>query len=252
MTLRPAIAHQGGREAPGSLHQNTPLLLVSGATATMQRLVDNDMATLLVSGIAATVRRHSITEGLGHLLNPRSGNTMESLLSTGLPIAADNDCFQGLNRAQYLAMLRKLKPHRDRVLWVTAPDLVGNAARTFARWQLWYPSLRYLGLRTAYVAQDGSEDLPPPWDELDCLFIGGSTIWKEGPHAARLICEAKDREKWVHVGRVNTLRRWRLFSALDIDSFDGTSFSRFSNKYIPPMLEHIKYKQHGMLDMLLA
>ncbi len=129
-------------------------------------------------------------------------------------------------------MLRKLKPHADRVLWVTAPDVVGQAAVTRAHWALWYPALRYLGLRTAYVAQDGSEDLSPPWDELDCLFIGGSTRWKEGPHAVRLILEAKDREKWVHVGRVNTLRRWRLFSALDIDSFDGTSFSRFSNKYI--------------------
>lgn len=52
---------------------------------------------------------------------------MDYLFTTGLPVAADNDCFQGLNRAQYLAMLRKLKG--TRVLWVTGPDVVGDAER---------------------------------------------------------------------------------------------------------------------------
>lgn len=211
-------------------------LLISGATATIRRC-------------AADEQRKHLLPYLGHLLNPRSYNSMDYLFATGLPVAADNDCFQGLHRAQFIAMLRKLSGRN--VLWVAVPDIVADAAATLLRWQLWRPALRYFSLPAAYVAQDGSETLPPPWHELDCLFIGGSTAWKEGAHAARLIREAKDRGKWVHVGRVNTLRRARLFSALDVDSIDGTCFSRFPDKYIPWMARTLAYKQHGMMEVFL-
>src|SRR5262245_48738651 len=193
---------------------------------------------LLISGATATIRRCATSKPdllpyLGHLLNPRSYNSMAYLFSTGLPVAADNDCFQGLNRAAYVAMLARLKGRN--VLWVTAPDIVGNAARTLARWHIWRPALRYLGLPAAYVAQDGSEALAPPWGELDCLFVGGSDTWKEGPHALSLMLDAKDRGKWVHVGRVNTLRRRWLMGVGDFDSIDGTCFSKWPDKYIPWM-----------------
>lgn len=210
---------------------------------------------LLISGATAYCRRCAthkpeLLPYLGHLLNPRSYNSMDYLFSTGLPVAADNDCFGGLIRAQYLAMLRKLKGKP--VLWVTCPDVVANAAATLARWRIWRPALRYLGLPAAYVAQDGSEALAPPWDELACLFIGGSDTWKEGPHALRLMLEAKDRGKWVHVGRVNTLRRRWLMGVGNFDSIDGTAFSRFPDKYIPWMARTLAYKQHGMEDILCA
>jgi hypothetical protein len=47
----------------------------------------------------------------------------------------------------------------------------------------------------ALVAQDGLEPLPVPWEQLEALFIGGSSRWKLGPHAARLVREAKERGK---------------------------------------------------------
>lgn len=208
---------------------------------------------LLVSGATAYCRRCTNPEQLahiGHLLNPRSRNSIEYLFSTGRPVAADNDCFQGLNRKKYIAMLRKLKGKQ--VLWVTAPDVVANATATLLRWRMWRPVLYYYGLPAAFVAQDGQEDLPVPWNDLSCLFIGGSTKWKEGPYAAKLILEAKHRDKWVHIGRVNTLRRMWLMSALDADSIDGTCFSRFPDKYIPWMVNKLPYKQHGMEDLLCA
>lgn len=210
-------------------------LFISGATATIRRCAaDTDKQHLLLY--------------LGHLLNPRSYNSMEYLFATGLPVAADNDCFQGLNRAQYVRMLRRLKGKS--VLWVTAPDVVADAAQTLTRWRIWYPVLRYYGLPTAYVAQDGSEVLAPPWDELDCLFIGGSTEWKLGPYAADLIREAHKCGKWVHVGRVNTLKRMWLLSSLPVDSIDGTCFSRFPDKYIPWMARRLTSIQHRMEDIL--
>jgi hypothetical protein len=175
---------------------------------------------------------------------------MEYLFSTGLPVAADNDCFQGLDRAAYVAMLRKLRG--TRVRWVTVPDIVADAESTLARWRIWRPVLRYLGLPAAYVAQDGSETLAPPWAELDALFIGGSDKWKEGPHALRLMLDAKDRGKWVHVGRVNTMRRRWLMGVGDFDSIDGSCFSKWPDKYIPWMARTLAYKQHGMEDLLCA
>lgn len=208
---------------------------------------------ILVSGATATLSRRATHEvrRLGHLLNPRSGNSIRYLLASGMPIAADNDCFQGLDRMAYLAMLRKLNAvPRDRLLWVTAPDVVADADATIARFALWRPALDYLKLPIAFVAQDGQQDRPVPWDAIRCLFIGGSTGWKEGAHAARLIREAQRRGKWVHMGRVNTLRRARLASALDVDSIDGSSLSRFPDKYIPWMLRNSELKQHGMEDLL--
>lgn len=131
------------------------------------------------------------------------------------------------------------------MLWVAAPDIVADARATLHRWRRWRPFLRRLGLRAAYVAQDGSETYPPPWGELDALFIGGSTAWKEGPHAARLMAEARRRGAWVHVGRVNTVRRLRLIDPL-ADSFDGTQFSRFSRTYLPRWLEILQYRQEHL------
>jgi hypothetical protein len=125
-------------------------------------------------------------------------------------------------------------------MWVSVPDVVGNHRATRRRWHHWLPVLRRHGLRVAYVAQDG--ETTPPWDDLDCLFIGGSTQWKEGAHAIKLCHEARARGKWVHIGRVNTVRRLRMFDNV-ADSFDGTQFSRFSAAYIPRWMQIIAYRQ---------
>jgi len=85
----------------------------------------------------------------------------------------------------------------------------------------------------AFVAQDGQERLPVPWEHFEALFVGGSTQWKLGPHAAALIREAKRHDKWVHVGRVNTLRRIEWFKALEVDSIDGSGFARFTRVRLP-------------------
>lgn len=202
---------------------------------------------LLVSSATATIRAHADDPNIGHLLTPGNGNT-ESVWSTGLPVACDNECFNKLNKPAYIAMLRTVQ--RRGVLWVAAPDVVGDACATLLRFSKWANVLDYYGLPIALVAQDGQEALPVPWDRIRCLFIGGSTEWKLGYHAARLIAEAKDRGKWVHVGRVNTQGRERLFDAIGADSTDGSSYSRFSRTYIPGALARRELRQTGMEDML--
>jgi hypothetical protein len=66
-----------------------------------------------------------------------------------------------------------------------------------------------------------------PWDLLDCIFIGGSTAFKLGAEAARIVVEAHLLRKWVHMGRVNTQRRLQYAAAIGVDSVDGSGWSRF-------------------------
>jgi hypothetical protein len=142
----------------------------------------------------------------------------------GVPWGADNGCFgKGYpGSAGWLAWLRRLAEHTNRCLWASAPDVVGDAAATLARSRLHLPAIRGLGYPAALVAQDGLEHLPVPWDEFDVLFVGGSTGWKLGPAAARLVADALDRGKRVHMGRVNSRRRWSYAEHLGCHTVDGT------------------------------
>jgi hypothetical protein len=182
---------------------------------------------------------------MGWLLNPRAGASVQTIVQSGMPWACDNDCFKQLHRRAYLRMLRRVSG-QPCLQWVAAPDVVADARATIARFRLWAPVLRYYDVPIAFVAQDGQEALPVPWDAIRCLFIGGSTAWKLSPHAARLIEEAAARNKWVHVGRVSTLNRIRHFDMLPVTSIDTTAVSR-APKHLRWMLDRLNYQQRGFL-----
>lgn len=162
------------------------------------------------------------------MLQPGMGN----LPPVGQPWAADNGRFSKpttYSDERYLAWLAK-RPGQDRCLFATAPDVVGDAAATLALSAPMFGRIRGLGYRVALVAQDGLEELPVPWDEFDALFIGGTTAWKLSEAAAGLAREAKRRGKWVHMGRVNSLRRLRYADAIGCDSADGTVLKHDPNR----------------------
>jgi len=142
----------------------------------------------------------------------------------GASWAADNGCFgKGYpGDPAWLAWLDELSPHAARCLFATAPDVVGHAAATLARSLPHLPAIRALGYPAALVAQDGLEHLDVPWDAFDVLFIGGTTEWKLSKAATGLVAEAKRRGKWVHMGRVNSRRRWSYAEYIGCDSVDGT------------------------------
>lgn len=205
---------------------------------------------ILVSGATAVLRQHPDPQ-LGALITPRTWNSIAALSASGTRWAADNDCFQRLDPAAYLRMLRRIAASdRSRLIFVTAPDVVGDARRTARRFRRWAPLLERLELPIALVAQDGLTADRVPWVRIRALFIGGTTAWKEGPIALGLIAAAKARGTWVHVGRVNTERRLRLVEAAGADSIDGTQFSRFSRTYIPRWRERVRVRQHAMEDLL--
>lgn len=154
------------------------------------------------------------------MLQPGMGN----LPPDGQPWAADNGRFSSpetYSDERYLDWLAK-RPGKERCLFATAPDVVGDARATLALSMPMLPRIRALGYRVAFVAQDGQENLPVPWDDFDVLFIGGTTAWKLSAQAERLAREAKRRGKWVHMGRVNSKRRMVYAKFIGCDSADGT------------------------------
>lgn len=169
---------------------------------------------------------------LGCITTPKQGNK----LPPAAILCADNGVYGAgwPGESAWLQWLTTLPA--DRVRFAVAPDVVPDAAATLERSRPWLPQIRALGMPAALVAQNGQESLPVPWDDLDCLFIGGDTTWKLGPEARELAGEAKARGKWVHMGRVNSERRLRYALAIGCDSADGTFLAFGPDRNLPVLL----------------
>jgi len=178
-----------------------------------------------------------LTPELGLLHTPRDPRGA-AVLGRYPHWAADTGCFHRpdeFDLDEYLGWLEGL-PFRERCLFATAPDVVGDAAATLELAGPCLPDIRMLGLRGALVAQDGLEALPVPWDWFDCLFLGGSTAWKLSEGALALAGEARERGKWVHMGRVNSLRRLRLAEIAGCHSADGSFLAFGPDTNLPRLL----------------
>lgn len=170
---------------------------------------------------------------IGFIDTPAQGNRRPE----GVVWCADNGCFSDRwDEDRWWSFLVANAHRADMCLFAVAPDVVANAAATLARSAPWMPRIRALGYPVAFVAQDGQESLPVPWDSFDVLFVGGSTEWKLGRHARALVAEAKRRGVYVHMGRVNSERRWRYAEAIGCDSVDGTFLTFGPDVNLPKVL----------------
>ncbi len=212
---------------------------------------------LLVSGAT----RYPRDARVGHLVVPRQWNAALDLHPGRW--AMDNGAFSGFDEGAFVRMLERFSGLDGRVrgngcdgstpagcLFVTAPDVVADAASTLARWPFWSRLIRGLGFAPAFVAQDGLTPGRVPWDDLGALFIGGSTRYKESAEARTLCGLAKARGLWVHWGRVNGKRRYELALKAGADSIDGTGFSMFPDTNIPKADEwHEEIQQQPELHL---
>ena len=168
---------------------------------------------------------------IGYIDTPAQGN----LRPAGVDWCADNGRFgkgwPGASR--WLTWLTGMNP--ERCGFATAPDVVGDAKATLEESRPFLSVLRGLGYPAALVAQDGLEGLTVPWDEFDVLFIGGSTEWKLGHYARRLVGAANAHGKRVHMGRVNSNKRLRYAASIGCHSADGT-YLRFGPRVNLPKL----------------
>lgn len=185
---------------------------------------------LLLSHGHPTFERHKHAN-LGRLIQPRMTSSIEATAAAGIPWAADNDCFQGLDANAYISMLHRI---RELVgcLFVTVPDVVGDHETTRALFDEWMYRLGGWGLPWAFVLQNGCTSGDVPWGEIEAVFIGGDDAFKLGEDAEALAREAKARGKWVHMGRVNSAKRIRYAATIGCDSVDGTSWNRWVDRWL--------------------
>lgn len=212
-------------------------LFVSGATTTIETLIQDP----------------GLRPYLGALVTPNSANSLARVAGWEIPWAIDNAAFdhRRFSPAAFVDLCRRAADCAVPPLFVTVPDQVGNHECTAYLFERWARHLIGLGLwgrlPWAFVAQDGLEDPDDvPWDDIDCLFVGGSDEYKEHDVWTDIVPAAQERKKHVHVGRVNGMRRLRLCMSGDADSVDGSSLSRFPMTHIPRFIEAI-----GDIEQLL-
>jgi hypothetical protein len=183
--------------------------------------------------------RDAMTNGLlGQMVTPDAGNRL-----TAPTWALDNGCFTSTwTPHKWQGCLDR---HRDTpgCLFAVVPDVVADATATNQRWATWHGAVRNRGYRAAYVAQNGCQSIPA---SAGAVFIGGDTAWKLGPAARRLAAEAKRRGLWLHMGRVNSLRRLRYAADIGCDSADGTYLAFGPDQNLPNLLAWLYPTQPSM------
>jgi hypothetical protein len=193
--------------------------------------------------------RDAMTTGLIDMIaTPKQGNR----LPDGVAWVADNGCFgKGYpGDDAWYAWLASFTPEQiTRCRFAVAPDVVGDAWESYLRSYPWLRAIRELGYPVAYVAQNGEEELPTPWDDFDALFIGGDTTWKLGPGARQLVAQAKELGKWVHMGRVNSERRLQYAQAIGCDSVDGTYIAFGPDRNLPKLLGWLRGVQGPLFTL---
>lgn len=203
---------------------------------------------------------------LGYIDTPAQGN----LRPIDVTWCADNGAFSDrFDERKWWAFLKKNAHATRNCLFAVAPDVVGDAVATLQRSTPWLGRIRALGYPVALVAQNGIENVTVPWDDFDCLFLGGSleclpcgyvyreprkpkrnepcpfcarvlTEWKLGDQARALVDEANWRGLWVHMGRVNSRKRYLYARDIGCDSVDGTYLTFAPTVNLPKLLTWVR------------
>jgi hypothetical protein len=140
----------------------------------------------------------------------------------GRVFGLDNGAFNnGFNEVKFFEKIKQLDKYMNQCLFITIPDVLGDAKATLDLFDEWYPKVKGMG-ELAFVAQDGQEHLDYPTN-IDWIFIGGTTKFKMGAAGKKCIQKAHDLNLKIHVGRVNSMKRFRYFRDLGCHTVDGTT-----------------------------
>lgn len=198
----------------------------------------------------------------GRFINPTKYNMDCALWNNW---CADNGAFTGFDKNVFFKALERLFPYRKTCRFVVIPDVPFNWKETIEKFPKWNKTIRGMGFPTALAVQDGATIDNIPWDDFDCLFIGGSTEWKRSQYkiikfpkskkkvddftdlplfrlkpvqiqqfniVPQLIVEAKKRGKWVHMGRqANSIKQLWSAQKWGADSIDGTGETKRPDEY---------------------
>lgn len=115
--------------------------------------------------------------------------------------------------------------------WVVLPDIVAGGMKSLEFSVHWLERLgKCFPQRLLIAVQDGMEpdDVREFLSPSVGIFLGGSTEWKLQTMAAWGVL-ARRRNCYYHVGRVNSARRIAMCAGAGVNSFDGTSVTRYAN-----------------------
>lgn len=163
-----------------------------------------------------------------HLLVSASG----ALQPHNFPYAIDNGAWsahlQGLPFDVDAFELAVRRLGRD-AEWIVAPDIVQGGMASHAMSCGWIPRLLDQTQRVLFAVQDGMvrEHVAHLLGPRVGIFVGGSTPWKLTTMSAWAKV-AREAGAWCHVGRVNSARRIARCASCGVDSFDGTSATKYA------------------------
>tara|TARA_R110002012_G_C11483940_1_gene595407 strand:- start:23 stop:634 length:612 start_codon:yes stop_codon:yes gene_type:complete len=176
---------------------------------------------------------------IGRLFTPdvcaRPHETTESNMEYGI----DNGCFVGFKEEKFLRLLNKIQ-NKDNCKFVAAPDVVADYQATLDNFNIWSCVISNMNFPLAIVLQDGATIKNTPWQDIQAVFVGGSTDWKLGEEARKLIHYAKTNNLWVHVGRVNSIKRLRYCKENKVDSVDGLAFAKYNKTYVDKAIRFLE------------
>lgn len=154
------------------------------------------------------------------------------LRAEGFRYAIDNGAWSAFQQGRSLderAFMKAVDTHGERADWIVLPDIVAGGRRSLDYSLAWLERLRGLPTPLLIAVQDGMEvdDVRGHLNPSVGIFVGGTTDWKERT-AAVWGALARRRNCYLHIGRVNSVRRIRIAAAAGADSIDGTSVSRYA------------------------
>jgi hypothetical protein len=137
-----------------------------------------------------------------------------------------NDELWNMRLHNWQALIRWAAP-TGLARWAIVPDVPGDAARTFDRWNEYYPFVRDSEISPALAVQDGMtvEQVKALRPQPAVICVGGTTEWKWG--TAESWIKAFPR---VHVLRCNSPEKLYWLESLGAESCDGTGWNRGDRK----------------------
>ena len=159
--------------------------------------------------------------------------------------AMDNSAFTSFDGPAFGRMQKRNADAKDKCLFVTCPDIVGNMRRTLEVWR--HRDRFACGFSLCLVLQNGAEDMNIPWHETPAVFIGGIDPWKESSACADLIKTAQVFGLHVHCGRVNQIKRFEYMSGLGVDTCDGSGVVRYGFHQLLQIVKETNGKQQRTL-----
>lgn len=146
--------------------------------------------------------------------------------------AIDNGCYAAFSRKEQWDpsnFMKNLSKCRDRGLspnFIVIPD-IPLSEKSLGFSMTWLPVLKtmYPEFPRFLAVQDGMicEDIMPIVDQIQGIFVGGSTDWKL-ESMTKWVKFAHEHDIQCHVGRIGPIQRMMMCELAGVDSIDSTTW----------------------------